>query len=193
MKWWMVCLSAYLKLSTRYSHNIYVMGHLFSRPWARRDWIARAEFFRPRRGPRNSLMVVVLYLPTKFSRGPFSENRFSPTQRFFIIASIHLLCHPHIHYTRFLHGKNEYRWFLHKYLWFLHGRSKYTWHLHKYACWFLHGRKTYPWFMHKYPWLLHQKSKYRWFLHKYQWFMHEKNINDSCTDIRRPSPSGRTC
>ena len=49
-----------------FPHNIYVEGLLFSRPWVCRDRIAGIEFFRPPRGTRDSVVVVViLYLAVK--------------------------------------------------------------------------------------------------------------------------------
>ena len=51
-----------------FSHNIYVEGLLFSRPWVCRDRIAGIELFRPPRGTRDSvivIVVVVLYLALK--------------------------------------------------------------------------------------------------------------------------------
>ena len=52
-----------------FSHNIYVEGLLFSRPWVCRDRIAGIELFRPPRGTRDSVIVVVvvvmLYLALK--------------------------------------------------------------------------------------------------------------------------------
>ena len=52
----------------RYSHNIYVEGLLFSRPWVCRDRIAGIELFRPPRGTRDSviiIIVIILYLALK--------------------------------------------------------------------------------------------------------------------------------
>jgi hypothetical protein len=65
-----------LKTIVRFSHNIYIMGHLFSRPWVCRDCIAGVELFRPRRGPRDSVVEGILYLPPQCGPLRLAGDRF---------------------------------------------------------------------------------------------------------------------
>ena len=95
-----------------YSHNIYVEGLLFSRPWVcRPSYCWTRPFFGPPRGPRDTVVIVVVVyfiakLPDPFLRAQFcsAPSRFSGTLTIFSINPFTLRINPVFFNTIYVEG-----------------------------------------------------------------------------------------